>query len=447
MPYIEARGGSIRVRWWNGAYKLDADGRPTSTKLYDSASGPERGTKFKDEQEAWNYGLDREHEVRHGKYIPKIDGKVLMRDYCRKWIEALDLRHNSVRNYRSRINVWIVTYWGNHAVAEINSWEYEAWRRSLRAKVARGEMGDVHCSQVLGLFSMLMDDAVKFKLRSESPVLPQRRRGRYAKKNREKKRPFQMETLHALATNAHAVWGYTGWVWIWTIAFTGMRPPGEMAGLRREYASPTWPSSDPETDPDLRAEAAERYGTMPALRVQWQVQYDGNKRQLVEPKYQSMRTLVVPPFLHEMHSVLAASHASPWVFPGLRGGEVGNHFNKTYWAPIRDGAPARTSQYARAEILPVEAMAGKRQYLIRHWHKEMLSEDKHPRVAQEARMGHEVAGVEGLYDNVTPKMEQDIADALQARWDAFMGPEHGRWRPDFPKPLPFPPPPSSGEAD
>lgn len=438
MPYIETRGGSIRVKWWNGGYKLD-DGKPTSTKLYDSASGPEPGVKFGDEQEAWDYGLDREHEVRHGKYIRKVDGKVLMRTFMRDWLDALDLRTNSVKSYTSKVNARIEPYWGDYAVADITTWQYEAWKKSLRAQVASREMVKTHCDQILSLFSAIMDDAVKFKLRSESPVVVQRRRGRYTRKVREKKRPFQMETLHALAVNAHAVWGYTGWAYIWTIAFTGMRPPGEMTGLRREYASPTWPASDPETDHDIREEAEERYGSMPALRVQWQLQYEADStRQLVEPKYQSARTLVLPPFLHQMHTVLLASHDSPWVFPALGGNAMGSQFPKRYWKPIRDGAVERTGRidFRRPKIEPIPAMAGKRQYLLRHWHKEMLSEDNHPRVAQETRMGHEVAGVEGLYDNLTPKMERDIVESLQERWDKFMGPEHGRWQPDFPKPLP-----------
>lgn len=438
MPYIERRGNSIRVKWWNGGYKLDDQGRPTKTKLYDSASGPEPGVKFADDQEAWDYGLDREHEVRHGKYIPKVEGKTLMRDYCRSWLDALDLRTNSVKGYRSKINAQIEPQWGNHAVGDITAWEYDAWRKSLRARVARGEMSRTHCDQTLSLFGTLMDDAVKYKLRTESPVVIQRRRGRYAKKAREKKRPFQMETLHALATNAHTVWGYTGWVYIWTIAFTGMRPPGEITGLRREYASPTWPASDPETDHDIREEAAERYGSMPALRVQWQLQYEGGKRELVEPKYESRRTLVVPPFLHQMHTVLLASHDSPWVFPALGGAAMGSQFPHRYWKPIRDGAEARTGRvdFRRPKIEPVPGMAGKRQYLVRHWAKEMLEEDGHSVTATETRMGHEVAGVQGLYANLTVKMERDIVESLQARWDAFMGPDQGRWQPEFPKPLP-----------
>ncbi|GFH34796.1 hypothetical protein SCWH03_10100 [Streptomyces pacificus] len=59
---------------------------------------------------------------------------------------------------------------------------------------------------------------------------------------------------------------------------------------------------------------------------------------------------------------------------------------------------------------------GKRLYLLRHGGKEWLDEDRHSRIAVETRMGHEVAGVEGLYSHVALTLEQEIADSLQSRW-------------------------------
>lgn len=435
MPYTEIRGNSIRVKWWNGQYKPGPDGRPTKKKVYESASGPEPGIAFQDEDEAYNFGLDREHDVRHGKHIRRADGKTLMKDYCWAWHEALDLRDTSMQKYESRLRARIVPYWGEHAVGDITAWQYEAWKKTLLAAVARGELAQNYADQLLGLFGMLMTDAVvKYKLRTESPVVRQVRRGKYEKKRREKKRPMTMDVVYRLAVNAHTVWGYTGWVYIWTLAFTGMRPPGESWGLSREYASPAWPASEP--DPELREEALERYKDMPALRVQWQVQQiRGKGRVLVGPKYDSHRTLVVPPFLHEMHTALLASHDSRWVFPSREGKQMNTQWSRHYWQPMRDGADARPAQYgwpARAEIPAVAEMAGKRIYLLRHAHREWLDEDGHSEIAIETRMGHEVAGVKGLYSNLTPKMEQGIADSLQERWESFMAPEHGRWRPVFP---------------
>jgi len=438
MPYVEVRGGNIRVKWWAGEYRLDADGKPTRKKKYESASGPQPGVPFEDENEAYNYGLDREHEVRHGTHIPRANAKTLMQDYCWLWLEAQDLRDTSTSRYRSRLRARIIPYWGERPVGDITTWEYDAWKKSLQKAAAAGEIGHHYVDQLLSLFNLLMTDAVvKYKLRNESPVIVQRRRGKYRKKKREIKRPMEMAVLHKLAVNAYHVWGFTGWTYIWTLAFTGMRPPGEMWGLRREFTSPAWPAGDP--DQEQREAMADRYGpdTMPALRIQYQSQYEGGVRSQVGPKYDSYRTLVVPPFLHEMHAALLASHDSPWVFPALGGGQMGTQWGKTYWPYIRGGSPGRSARrdYMRREILPVKEMAGKRIYLLRHGHREWLEEDGHSRIAMETRMGHEVAGVEGLYANLTPSMERRIADTLQERWEAFWG-MGVWWAPPFPTSLP-----------
>ncbi|MGW1410399.1 hypothetical protein [Streptomyces sp. NPDC002403] len=84
----------------------------------------------------------------------------------------------------------------------------------------------------------------------------------------------------------------------------------------------------------------------------------------------------------------------------------------------------------------VKAYAGKRLYLLRHGHKEWIDEDGHSRVAVESRMGHEIAGVEGTYSNVTPNMERAIMDSLQARWMHFVPTLGADWKPTSPKPLP-----------
>ncbi|WSW32647.1 hypothetical protein OG426_09295 [Streptomyces canus] len=53
------------------------------------------------------------------------------------------------------------------------------------------------------------------------------------------------------------------------------------------------------------------------------------------------------------------------------------------------------------------------------------------------RMGHEVAGVEGLYSHATPTMEQEIADSLQTRWLRFVAGEGEHWKVPSPTTLAF----------
>ncbi|GGQ83351.1 integrase [Streptomyces flaveolus] len=437
MPYVEARGNSIRVKWWSGEYRLDADGKPTKKKIYDSASGPEPGVPFRDEDEAYNFGLDRESDVRNRRNRRKSTDRVTMGDYCDTWLAEVSLRPQSNGTYLKRIRSVIKPYWSTWMVDEITPIECAAFERHIR-----GKYSDNYAKAVLGQFKMLMDDAVvKYRLRDESPIIQQRRRGKYQKKKpRRPKRALPITAVHQLAVNAHTVWGFPGWVYIWTIAFTGARPPGEMYGLQRGYSSVHWPQSEP--DPDVREEAVARYEHMKALRIQYQAYNLGGESFLASPKYDSHRTLVIPPFLHDMHAALLASHDQPWVFLSIAGKPMlGTNFDDTYWYPIRDGADARpaspqTRRPARPKIPAVPEMAGEAIYRLRHWHKAKLDEPGDiPRVAVEARMGHELPGVEGVYSEVTVPMEERIVSYLQGVWEKeVVG--GGLWTPSFPMPLP-----------
>jgi hypothetical protein len=439
LPYVEVRGNSIRVKWWSGEYKLGPDGKPTKTKKYESASGPAPGVKFQDEQEAYTYGLDREYEQRHGKGVRRASAATPMSQYIWMWFEASDLRPNSMKKNRSMLRSVVEPYWGSRPVGEISPIEYDFWKRQIKQQYS-----ETYASDLLGLFKMLMDDAVtKYRLRADSPVIEQRRRGQYRKRQTKRvKQELPFEAVHQLAVNAHTVWGYTGWAYIWTIAFTGMRPPGEMVGLQRGFASPNWPASDPV--PARGREAAKRYKGMHALRVQHQAYYVDSTPTLAGPKYDSYRTLVIPPFLHGIHEALLASHASPWVFPTMTGKHLltCGVFTDSYWRPIRDGAKERKPRprymrHARPAIPAVPEMAGEDMYRLRHWHRELLDEPGADisTVAKEARMGHEVQGMEGVYSRVTIGMEKRIAEYLQQVWEKHVV-AGGLWVPPFPKPLP-----------
>ncbi|GGT54798.1 hypothetical protein P6B95_09170 [Streptomyces atratus] len=221
--------------------------------------------------------------------------------------------------------------------------------------------------------------------------------------------------VHQLALNASVFWGFPGYVFILTMAFTGMRP-AELYALRREYAHPTWPASDP--DDEQREESIERYlveQTMPAIRVQYQHQWKASVLTLLPPKYDSHRTLVIPRFLAELLEMLLDSHDSEWVFPSINGGPLAKaNFTYRYRGKIADGRETSTPR-STWRPLPgwptVKAYAGKRLYLL-------------------------LAGVEGTYSNVTPTMERAIMDSLQVRWQGFVVTSGADWLPSSPKPLP-----------
>jgi integrase len=434
MAYTEWRGNSWRVRWETGRINPD-----TGRKAYDSKSG------FAEEDTAYKYGLDRESDIRNDRYISRRDGSMKTQELALTWLEVQDLAYDSIRAYRTAITSKINPYWGDKPVADITIPAYEAWAKHIRATCAPN-----YTKNILMVFSMIMDYAVDSEMRKSSPVIKRRRRGKFTRKTRERKRNLELALVHQLAMNANAVWGYPGYVFFLTVAFTGMRR-AELFALRREYCWPNWPASDPREDDDpdevvRYEEDLERYGRdgdrMPALRVQWQHKFMHGKAVLVPPKYESFRTLVLPPFLAEMFDILLTSHDSPWVFPTISGGSLlQTDWSASYYAPIVCGAEERTGRWARPKVLAVPGWVQpdgkpKRLHLLRHGHKEWLQEDGIPEVASEGRMGHEIDGVRGLYGNVTPAMERQIAAVLQARWERFTGTLGPTWAPPSPIRLP-----------
>jgi integrase len=434
MPSVESRGNSIRVKWWGGEYHLDEHGVPTKRKKYESASGPEPGVPFEDENEAHEFGLDRESDVRNKRHRPKSK-KMSMGEYCDLWVEATDLAVNSEKKYRSVLTAVIKPHWQMWMVDEITPVDYDVFKRQVTGRYSQS-----YKTAILTVFRMLMEDAVlKYRLRDETPIIEQRRRGKYAKKQvRREKSELPIEAIHQLATNAYHVWGFAGWVYIWTIAFTGMRPPGETFALQRGLSSAHWPDSDP--DRDRRKKELKRYEGMYTLRVQHQMYYVDGAPTLAGPKFDSYRSIVIPRFLHELHCALLDSHDKPWMFLSKRGRGhlLGVGFTKEYWYPIRDGRDERTvdevryAQFACEALPAVEEMAGQDIYRLRHWHKELLDEAGDiPRVAVEARMGHELPGMEGVYSNVTVAMERRIVEYLQGVWEKRVVAQ-GLWVPSFP---------------
>lgn len=440
MPYAERRGNKWRVKF--NTYRRD----PNSGKwIYDQESG------FDSKPEALAYGLDRESDARNQRYVSRRDGAVLMRDYCHSWPDTQDVGHLRLKAIKSMIRLYVEPKWGDMAVNDIKASAVRAWKIWIDSQP---NIGEGYGREIFGVFSMMMDDAVEDGMIASSPVQKKRRRGRYKKKKRERKREMRIEDVHQLACNALLYWGFPGYVFILTMAFTGMRP-AELYALRREYCHPNWPASDPRTDPDEEVryeEDMERYAgkhPMPAVRVEWQHQREEGVLKLFPPKYDSHRTLVVPAFLAELLEMLLKSHDGEWVFPSIDGGELANaNFSYTYWRKIADGREERRGRAvgvgkghggSRRWLPgwePVKNWVGKRLYLLRHGHKEWLDEDGHSRIASESRMGHEVAGVEGLYANVTPAMEKRIMETLQTRWLRFVVSLPAGWLPESPTPLP-----------
>ncbi len=415
MGYAEKRGSTWRARWK----------RPDGT--YDSEPG------FLTKDQAKAYANAQETDVSRGEYFDaRASGDTTFREWAAQWLDAINVGPGSEDTYRRVLRVQINPRWGDWPMADITTTAFLAWDKVIRAKYSKN-----YASQILGLFRLMLTDAVAHRppLLKISPAPPEnRRRGRFERAPEEEAVIGTAEQVLQLAENARAVWGPTGYVFTLTKAYMGLRQ-GEMYGLRREWCYPFWPHSDPGGEPTTAKERAadkkrqrlarDRYTTMPALRVHWQHQRvrppEGGLKvqQLVPPKYGSRRNLVLPNFLAGLISELLETHDSEWVFPAPMGKSLlGTVFSTYYWQPALNGAPERTGRSPRPEIHPVAGIEEMVPHGLRHGMKAWLDEDGvHSRVAIEERMGHRIQGVEGVYSQVTPAMELQIAESLQERWE------------------------------
>ncbi|MEZ0066744.1 hypothetical protein ABIA32_002756 [Streptacidiphilus sp. MAP12-20] len=401
MAYAERRKDDWRV-----CYK-----RPDGTWAWEPG--------FATRQEALDWGRDQEADIRAGRFYDDRDGAISFEAWAAKWLEAADVIPNTAYSYHKRIRGQLNPRWGTMTMAEIHEspLEVRKWVKDVYAAHSRN-----YADGIVGVFRMLMDDAVVEKLIPTSPLQARRKRGRYVRP--EKDEPVFPTAVQALllADNARVVWDLAGYVFMLTKAYTGLRQ-GEMYGLRREYCHPLWPGADP--DRTQRRKAAARYRDLPAIRVEWQYLYERPTPEeaavpvLRPPKYGSKRTVVIPVFLADLLALLLDSHDSEWVFPSLSGVNLLlTEFSTTYWRPVVEGSDARTSKlYARPEIMPVEGMEALVPHGLRHAQKVWLDEDQHAEVAKHERMGHLLQGVDGVYSHATVTMERRIASMLQKRWE------------------------------
>ncbi|MFI1580084.1 tyrosine-type recombinase/integrase [Embleya sp. NPDC020630] len=384
MPSTEKRGDGPRP--WRVRF-INNDGER------DSASG------FETEDEAYDYGLDQETDIRRGVYHNPRRGEIPFRDYAKEWIDAHDVASTSEVSYRSRLNAVILPRWGGVAIGTITTLEVRSWVKSLRRK----GYSTNYIANVVMQLRMMLDDAVVDKYITYNPVEKKSRRGKVKPKEKAKTIFATPNQVAELAQRGQVLRGEMGEMIILTLAYTGMRL-GELYGLLR-------------TDCNLLGKEYER-----SLTVARQFQYQGGERALPIPKYDSGRRIVLPPFLADRLSALLATHKSRFVFTAPEGGQLltGGSFYDSFWHPATRGRPARPASRGHRALpaLPgVTGLEGMVPHGLRHGHAVWLDEAGHPDVAIEERLGHETRTVKGTYRHATPSMERAIAEALQGWYE------------------------------
>lgn len=376
MAYAEKRGKGDYP--WRVKFK-----KPDGT--WDSASG------FATRDAALDHGGEQEADVRRGIWKDPERGNLLFKVWAERWIRAQNVSSLTLERYRSRLRVHLVPAWGEMPLNKIRPSEVEAWAVTLTA-------GTV--STVRGQLSTMLEDAVFEGLLDSNPAQRRKRRGRYKRRAKaEKVWVYEADVLR-VATNLRALRGE--WAFVLTVlaAFTGMRW-GELIGLKREFV---WLDQG-------------------AVRVEWQlVEHDDGSFEEKPPKYESRRTLRIPPFLVALLGDFLASlpEGQVHLFLGPKGAHPRRSaFGTLAFAEAVNGREAtyNGSKVRKPAAPAVAGAAGLTVHGLRHSHKVWVDEDGAPHVAAEERMGHTVPGVQGVYSHTSAAMEQAIVDALQARWE------------------------------
>lgn len=401
MAHAEKRWSKKDKRWyWRVKYRLP-NGR------WGSASRDDFGNKFTTQKLAEKFGHALETDVDRKVFVNPRDGRLSIRAWADLWLDSIEVGHLSERDYRSRLNAVILPEWGDVMVADLTTIAYATWEKKLRAEGRAPNS----IRGIRSTFRAMMTDAVTSKVRGDNPIPDQKgsRRGKYKPKSQQDERVFAdaRQALH-VARNGLDLRGPNLYALVLTSWYTGMRI-GELAGLTRDCL------------------VLDDTGTGARILLTHQSQYVDGKPQLVPAKYDSGRSLIIPPFLAELLRELVASRSSEWVFVAPKGGRllIAGDFYRDTWRPIVDGRapiPSSRGHKARPGIRPVLGVEGMTPHGLRHGHRVSLDEGGHPRVAIEERMGHELPGVEGTYSHTTLAMERKIAEYLQTLWEESLRP-------------------------
>ncbi|MFD5027062.1 tyrosine-type recombinase/integrase [Streptomyces sp. NPDC058373] len=395
MAYGEKRGYDKRAKKWRyrGRYKLP-NGK------YGSVTRDEAGQPFYTERAAEAYAHGLEVDVRRKTFINPRDGRITVAEWAELWLQSIDVGPLSEREYRGRLKSRILPEWGDVAIGDLSAAGCAAWEKRLRAQFSKN-----YADAVVSVLRTMLDDAVVERLRPDNPVAARKlgRRGRHKPKPKDERVIATPRHALLIARNGLAMRGLNEYVLVLASAYTGLRI-GELAGVHRD-----------------QLELVDK-GMGARLHAVQQSQYVNGVFTEIEPKYDSGRGLILPPFLAELLGELVASRKSEWVFTAPKGGRLlrgGDWYSETWRAMVDGRAPrgAIRGAKARVGVRPVLGVEGLTPHGLRHSQKVWLDEAGHPRVAVEARMGHVLQGVEGIYSHVTLAMELKIAASLQTLWE------------------------------
>jgi hypothetical protein len=113
------------------------------------ADGRQRKKSFRREADAEEYLSGMEHGLRSGSYIAPEAGRVLVRDWAKRWLAAQGhLAPSTFVRYEIAINKHVLPRWGNVHLSAVKHGDVQVWTSSLTREWSAASVVKVHKSSL-----------------------------------------------------------------------------------------------------------------------------------------------------------------------------------------------------------------------------------------------------------------------------------------------------------
>lgn len=394
MAFAEKRG-----RLWRGRYRRP-DGSWASTSGHRTKSA------------ALADAEDEESRIRHNTWVDRRDAGMLFGAFADEWFEAVRprLAPTTAAKYRSFLDQQLLPQWRSWPMIGIfNGYvEIEKWISELHEEHAESSV-----ASYFALFSTIMNVAVRARIVPANPCYGMRVSSGGHEPERLVATPVQ--AVRAAMRLYDAGLGLSGFMLCVMNLYTGARW-GELAGQQRGEYDRTKRSI--EIREPLKEVAGRLTKGMATAATDCQPSNARPRRRVRRgagtKTPAGTRWVKLPSGVATLYEALIDSVDHPFVFVSREGQPwYRSNFRERYWRPAWDGhrPDEPTSLGHTTPILRWFTF-----HEGRHSHATWLAEDGIPEVARRARLGQTMRGMARIYDHVTPAMEQQISDALEARW-------------------------------
>lgn len=396
---------------------------------------------------AQEWAADHEAAMRRGDWVDPAKSRTTFREWCHEWWDLYTYRKATESGYHSILQKHLLPKWGDTPLRGIEPLAVEAWVRRLRkTPKPNGELySEYHVQSIRRLLFTILEDAVAYDYLPANPARKRRRGTRVDISPPKRETHTSPLGVLLLAERAALLTRRDDeFLAAITLAYTGMRW-AELVGLERKYIH-------------LRKAA---------LFVEWELVEVSGRFHRSRPKtHASAREIALPEFLVDLLTTWLHRDDRTHLYVAPGGGHpYGSHLADSVWRPAADGwYPARKNRHGNpvggrpvlvdttagfpglphrpawpaaeehleytvprgrgirkfpeggrpASWLPIER--GLAPHDLRRSMRTWLQDDGIPVNAAEKRMGHEVPGIDAVYNVVTSAQQQLVLESLESRW-------------------------------